>query len=107
MAALGRPTGRARWAGQSDVWMGAGLIWLFSLVVLSTAWALESPGGSVRATINVVVGAVVADCILLLLPWRRLPVRMLTVFPLLLVGMELALAATTSGFASDYTGFFT
>ena len=87
--------------------MGAGLIWMFSLVVLSTAWALQSPGGNLRATVNVVVGAVVADFILLLLPWRRLPIRMLTVFPLLLVAMELALAATTRGFAADYTGFFT
>ncbi len=107
MAGLGRPTGRERWAGQSDVWMGAGLIWMFSLVVLSTAWALESPGDNLRATVNVVIGAVIADFILLLLPWRRLPIRMLTVFPLLLVGMELALAATTRGFAADYTGFFT
>jgi diguanylate cyclase (GGDEF)-like protein len=87
--------------------MGAGLIWMFSLVVLSTAWALQSPGDNLRATVNVVVGAVIADFILLLLPWRRLPTRMLTVFPLLLVAMELALAATTRGFAADYTGFFT
>jgi diguanylate cyclase (GGDEF)-like protein len=107
MAGPGRPTGRERWAGQTDVWMGAGLIWMFSLVVLSTAWALRSPGDNMRATVNVVIGAVIADFILLLLPWRRLPTRMLTVFPFLLVAMELALAATTSGFASDYTGFFT
>jgi diguanylate cyclase (GGDEF)-like protein len=93
--------------GQSDVWMGAGLIWAFALIVLSTTWALRSSQDSVRAIFAVVLGAVAADFVLVLLPWKRLPTQVLIVFPLLILGMELSLAATTTGVASDYTGFFT
>ena len=83
------------------------MVGLFSFVVLSTSWALHAPEDTPSAIVDVFVGAVLAGIVLVLLPWQQLPVRLLMLFPLLVLGTELALAASTNGVAVNYTGFLT
>jgi diguanylate cyclase (GGDEF)-like protein len=87
--------------------MGGALVGVCAVVVSSTAWVFHSTHETVSSIVEVVVGAMLIDAVLVLLPWRRLPVRLLLVFPLLLLGLVISLAATTSGIAANYTGFFT
>jgi diguanylate cyclase (GGDEF)-like protein len=87
--------------------MGAALVGVFAIVVSSTAWVFHSPHEAVSSIVEVIVAAVLVDGLLVLLPWRRLPIQLLMVFPLLLLGSMIALAATTNGIAANYTGFFT
>ncbi len=83
------------------------MVGLFALVVIGSAWALHAPQATISAIVDVFVGAVLADIVLVLLPWQQLPTRFLMVFPLLVLATQLALTASTEGVAVNYTGFLT
>jgi len=90
-----------------EVWMGAGLVAAFLVMVASTAWDLHLSHDS-RVTIFVILLAVAAvDAALCVPPWTNLPQQSLLVFPLMLVVTEVVLASQTHGVAAYYTGFFT
>jgi diguanylate cyclase (GGDEF)-like protein len=87
--------------------MGGALVAALALVVSTTLWALHLPPHTLTVTFAVLLVAVVIDAALLWLPWSRLSYRLLLVFPLLLLGTEFSLAATTDGVAGNYAQSFT
>ncbi len=101
------PRRRQASLSQPDLWMGAGLVWIYALMVVSSSWALTSRHGFAVAVLNMTVGAVLAAVAFAVLLRARYSLNALLVFPMLLLVIELVLTATTSGLANDYTGFFT
>lgn len=89
-----------------EVWLGAGLVGLFVLIVASTAWKLQVPHQALDTILIILLIVAVADVALCQLPWNELPQLTLLVFPLILVLTEVALAAHTDGVSAYYTGFF-
>jgi diguanylate cyclase (GGDEF)-like protein len=79
----------------------------FAAVVACTSWAIDTDAGMVAAALGVAGTAALVDVGLLCLPWRRLTSSFEMVFPLVLVGAVLALGISTTGVASNYTGFLT
>ena len=94
-------------AVRRDVLFGAGLVGAFALVLACTVWSLESADGREGATALVIAAStlVVGGGLTRFLQ-RRLATALLLLFPLLLFAAELALALSTTGVASSYTGFF-
>jgi diguanylate cyclase (GGDEF)-like protein len=94
-------------AVRRDVLFGAGLVGAFALVLGGTVWSLESADSRegltalVIAAITLTVGGGLTRFL-----QRRQAASLLLLFPLLLFAAELALALSTSGIASSYTGFF-
>ena len=103
----GAVSGSRRAPVKRDVLLGAGLVAGFAVVVACTSWALDTDAGMVAPALAVAGLTLLADVGLLCLPWRRLRSSFQMVFPLLLVGAEIALAVATRGVASNYTGFLT
>ncbi len=87
--------------------MGAGLVWIYAVVVMSSSWALTSPHGVAVSVLNMIMGSVLAAIAFAVLRRARLSATALLLFPMLLLIMEVVLVATTSGLANEYTGFFT
>jgi diguanylate cyclase (GGDEF)-like protein len=74
---------------------------------MCTSWLLDTDAAEIAPAL-LVASVTLAICAgLLCLPWRRLPATTMLLFPLLLIGAEVALATWTNGVASNYTGFFT
>ncbi len=90
-----------------EVWMGAGLVGTFLVIVAATAWDLHVPHDDLVATFVILLVVAVVDAALCVLPWTNLPQQSLLVFPLILVVTEIALASHTDEIAAYYTGFFT
>lgn len=105
-----RPGGTARSRCPStrrDVLLGAGLVAAFAVVVAGTARSLGAGHDMVVPTLVVAASTMLGDVALLCLPWRRLSAPFEMAFPVLLVGATGAVAVTTDGVASNYTGFLT
>ena len=94
-------------ATRRDVLLGAALVASFALMVVCTSWALDSNREAIVPALLVAVSSLVIDAGLLCLPWRRLGGTTLLLFPLVLFAGEIALALSTNGVSSNYTGFFT
>ena len=90
-----------------DVLLGAGLVAAFAVIVAGTFRSLGAGRGMVVPTLVVAASTLLGDVVLLCLPWRRLSAPFEMVFPVLLVGAIGAVAVTTNGVASNYTGFLT
>src|SRR5438552_9091924 len=96
-----------RLSGRRDVLSGGGLVGAFAVVVACTVWSLKSGAGDSHvAALVVAVLTIVTGAALTRLLWRPLPVGFLLLFPLLLFSAQVALAVSTSGVASSYSGFF-
>lgn len=73
--------------------------------MLCTSWVLDR--GALGPAVVVAISTLAVSAALLCLPWRRLTVPWLLLFPLALICGAVALALSTNGVATNYTGFFT
>jgi diguanylate cyclase (GGDEF)-like protein len=96
-----------RRAGYRDALIGAGLVTCLPLVVLCTFWLLPSSGSAVVRTLSIEFGASVLAFLLLWLPWPRLPVALLLVFPGILATALVFTANLDRTIAASYVGFLT
>ena len=90
---------------RQDVILGTGLVAAFAIVVIGTFWALRPEAATVVATLAVGGVTLVVCSVMALLPWHKLPVPALMMFPALLLVDEVALAVWAKGVAPSYTSF--
>ena len=86
--------------------MGTGLVLLYAAAVTVTAWTLRESRHSVENDALICSLAVSASLVMTLLPWNRISNRLLIVFPLVVLGAELAVAASSTSLPGKLTGFF-
>jgi diguanylate cyclase (GGDEF)-like protein len=86
--------------------MGAGLVLLYAIAVTVTALTLRESRHAVENDVLVCSLAVSASLAMVLLPWNRLSNRLLVGFPLIALGAELAVAASSEKLPAELTGFF-
>jgi diguanylate cyclase (GGDEF)-like protein len=101
---------RPAWAeappNRNDVWMGAGLVLLYAIAVTVTALTLRESRHAVENDVLLCSLAISASLAMVLLPWNRLSNRLLVGFPLIALGAELAVAASSEKLPAELTGFF-
>src|SRR5580658_3764355 len=86
--------------------MGAGLVVLYAAAVTITALTLRESRHAVENDVLLCSFAVSASLAMILLPWHRLSNRLLIGFPLIALGAELAVAASSAELPAQLTGFF-
>jgi diguanylate cyclase (GGDEF)-like protein len=77
-------------------------------MIACTSWAIHVPPGTLTQTFAILAIAMAINVVLFIQPWGRLRSRIpLMVFPVLLLGTLLAIAAVDQQLAASYTGVLT
>ena len=90
-----------------DTTLGAGLVGIFGLLVLTTFWAADPTRSDVVAVVLVEVTTLAVGGAALRLPWGRLPARALLMFPVTVSAGMAALALINREVAVTYAPFLT
>ena len=92
---------------RQDVLLGFGLSAALFFVLTCTAWVLRSEQDGFGKSIGIAAAGTLIAYLLTTLPWERLPVKLLLVFPAVLFAVLIAIAGLTHGISPGYSGFLT